>query len=117
MSWSDTLKSAVGNLVGQAEQQAVPEMIKTALGAEGLQALVAKLRDAGLGNEVASWLDNTRNNLPITPEQIRNALGDAHVQQLARSLGIPVDTILSALADYLPQAVGAGTPAAPPPSP
>jgi len=114
MGLSDTLRDAMGGLLGHVEQEALPELMKTTLGTEGLQTIVGKLNDAGLATEVGSWLDKNRANLPISPEQIRDALGDAHVQQLARSLGIPVDAILAALAKYLPQAVSANPQAAAP---
>ncbi len=113
MSWSDTLKGAIGNLVGEAEQAALPGLVKGVLGAEGLQTILAKLKDSGFGAQVASWLDKNKDNLPITPQQIRTALGDQHVQQIAKSLGIPIDSVLDALAKYLPQAVNAAGPAAP----
>ena len=61
-----------------------------------------------------SWFDKNKANLPITPEQIRDALGDEHVQQLAKSLGIPVDAILAALADKLPEIAHQAGPAADP---
>ena len=60
MSWSDTLKETVGNLVGQAEQGNLPDLVKGVLGEEGLQAVLTKLKDAGLGSQVASWLTRTR---------------------------------------------------------
>jgi len=116
MTWSDALKGAVGGLVGQAGEQAMPDLIRNVLGSEGLQAVTAKLGEAGFADQVASWLDTNRANLPISPDQIRTALGDAHVQELARSLGIPIDAILSALAQHLPQAVGASGPDAAAPS-
>jgi uncharacterized protein YidB (DUF937 family) len=103
MSWSDALKG----LVGEAEQAALPGLIKGVLGAEGLQTILAKLNDAGLQGQVASWLDRNRDNLPITADQLRAALGDEHVQQIATSLGIPVDTVLANLSKYLPQAASA----------
>jgi uncharacterized protein YidB (DUF937 family) len=112
MSWSDALKGAVGNLVGEAEQGGLPALIKNVLGEEGLQSVLAKLKQGGLGPQVASWLDKNRDNLPVTPEQIRAALGDQHVQQIAKSLGIPIDTVVDALAKYLPAAVNEAAPAA-----
>jgi uncharacterized protein YidB (DUF937 family) len=114
MSWSDALKGAVGNLVGEAEQAALPGLVKGVLGAEGLQTILAKLKDAGLGAQVASWLDKNKSNLPVTPQQIRDALGDQHVQQIAKSLGIPLDAVVDALAKYLPEAASAAGPAAAP---
>jgi uncharacterized protein YidB (DUF937 family) len=117
MSWSDTLKGVVGNIVGQAEEGALPDLLKGVLGTEGLQSILTKLQDAGFGAQVSSWLDKTKNNLPITPEQIQTALGDEHVQQIARSLGIPVDTILAGLAKVLPEIANAAGPAANPATP
>jgi uncharacterized protein YidB (DUF937 family) len=112
MSWSDALKGAVGNLVGEAEKAGLPALIKSVLGEEGLQSVLSKLKEGGLGPQVASWLDKNRNNLPVTPEQIRAALGEQHVQQIAKSLGIPIDTVVDALAKYLPAAVNEAAPAA-----
>lgn len=114
MSWSDALKGAVGNLVGQAEQAALPGLMKSVLGTEGLQSILAKLQDAGFDAQVASWVDKNKANLPISVDQIRAALGDDHVQQLAKSLGIPVDSILAALAEKLPEIANAAGPAADP---
>lgn len=114
MSWSDTLKGVVGNIVGQAEEGALPDILKGVLGNEGLQSILTKLQGAGFGAQVSSWLDKNKNNLPVTPEQIQTALGDEHVQQIARSLGIPVDTILAALAKMLPEMANAAGPAADP---
>jgi uncharacterized protein YidB (DUF937 family) len=116
MSWSDALKGAVGNIVGEAEQSALPTLLRSLLGAEGLQTILAKLKDAGLGDQVSSWIDKNRDSLPISPEQIRAALGDEHVQQLAKSLGIPIDDVLAALSDKLPEVAEAAGPAVAPPS-
>lgn len=114
MSWSDALKGAVGNLVGQAEQAALPGLMQNFLGTEGLHAIIAKLQAAGLGGIVQSWFDKNKESLPINADQLRKALGDEHVQQIAKSLGIPVDAILNALATYLPKAAEAAGPAANP---
>jgi uncharacterized protein YidB (DUF937 family) len=108
MSWTDTLKGLAGN----AEQAALPQLLEGVLGAEGMQTILAKLQDGGLATQVSSWLDKNRDNLPITADQLRAALGDEHVQRIATSLGIPVDTILNALAQYLPQAASAAAPPA-----
>lgn len=114
MSWSDALKGTVGNIVGQAEQAALPGLLKSVLGTERLQSILAKLQDAGFDAQVASWVDKNKANLPISVDQIREALGDEHVQQLAKSLGIPVDSILAALAEKLPEIANAAGPAADP---
>jgi uncharacterized protein YidB (DUF937 family) len=53
---------------------------------------------------VASWLGNGA-NLPVSVDQLRAALGDEHVRQLAASFGIPVDQLLAQLSQHLPAAV------------
>ena len=116
MSWSDTLKGAVGNLVGEAEQAALPELMKKVMGEEGLQSVLAKLQSAGFAAQVQSWLDKNKDNLPITADQIRKALGDEHVQQIAKSLGIPMDKVLEVMAKFLPAAASAAGPAVAPSS-
>jgi len=116
MSWSDTLKEAVGNVVGEAKQTVWPELMKKVLGDEGLQTMLAKLKDAGFQAQVQSWLDKNKDNLPITADQVRKALGDQHVQQIAKSLGIPMDKVLDALAKFLPAAASAAGPEVAPPS-
>ena len=116
MSWSDTLKEAVGNVVGEAKQTVWPELMKKVLGDEGLQTMLAKLKDAGFQAQVQSWLDKNKDNLPITADQVRKALGDQHVQQIAKSLGIPMDQVLDALAKFLPAVASAAGPAVAPPS-
>jgi uncharacterized protein YidB (DUF937 family) len=117
MTWSDALKGVVGNLVGQAEQAALPDLMKGVLGTEGLQTILAKLQTAGFGEQVQSWFDKNKASLPVSPEQIKAALGDEHVQQIAKTLGIPVDAILAALAEKLPEIADAAGPAANPAAP
>ncbi|MFA5958414.1 YidB family protein [Hyphomicrobium sp.] len=117
MTWSDALKGAVGNLVGQAEQAALPDLVKGVLGTEGLQTILAKLQSAGFEDQVQSWFNKNKDSLPITADQIKTALGDQHVQQIAKSLGIPVDAILAALAAKLPEIADAAGPAANPSAP
>ena len=75
----------------------------------GYEGILGKLNQAGLGNVVSSWV-GTGSNLPVTPQQIEAALGDQHIQQLATSLGIPVDQVSAFLAQHLPTAVDQASP-------
>ncbi|HWB44009.1 MAG TPA: YidB family protein [Hyphomicrobiaceae bacterium] len=112
MSWSDALKSSLGDILGQAEATALPALMNRLLGADALQSMLAKLQEQGLGEHVQSWLDENRQNIPVSAEQLRQALGNEHVQQLAASAGIPVDKVLAVIAQYLPQAAAGGAAAA-----
>jgi uncharacterized protein YidB (DUF937 family) len=75
----------------------------------GLQGIVTKLAASGLGPQVSSWLGNSA-NLPITADQLRAALSDEHVQQIARHFNLPVDQALQLLAQHLPAAVDHASP-------
>ena len=109
MSLLDTLKGAASAALSQAEQQGLSNILSSATGSQVLQSITAKLDQAGLGDQVRSWTDPTRTNAPISADQIRNALGDEHVRQLATSMGLPIDKLLSALSQHLPQTVGDAT--------
>jgi uncharacterized protein YidB (DUF937 family) len=87
--------SLMGGLLGQMLGQ-------TNLG--GLGGLLTQLQQGGLGHEVASWLGNGANRT-ISPEQLQAALGSERLQQMAQASGLPVDQMLSMLAQHLPQAV------------
>jgi len=75
----------------------------------GVKGLVDQFQQQGLGPTIQSWVGNGE-NLPITPEQIHQALGSETVQQLAAKFGIPPDQLAAKLAQFLPQAVDKATP-------
>jgi len=112
MGLLDSLGGALKGVLGQVEADAVPALIsavlaKTNLG--DLQGLVNKLQQGGLSDQVQSWLGNGA-NLPVTVDQLRTALGNEQVQQLARELGLPIDGALKLLAEYLPTTVDQASP-------
>jgi uncharacterized protein YidB (DUF937 family) len=74
-----------------------------------LNAIVAKLEQAGLGNQVKSWIGNGQ-NLPITGDQVKQVLGSDVVRQLAAKYNIPIDQVAEVLAHQLPQAVDHASP-------
>ena len=69
-----------------------------------LSGIVSQLQQGGLDKQVQSWLESDK-NLPVTVDQLRGALSDQHVQQIARELGLPVDSALQFLAQHLRAAV------------
>jgi len=75
----------------------------------GLTAIVAKLEQAGFGDQVRSWIGNGH-NLPITADQLRQVLGSEAVKQLAAKYNIPVDQLSEVLAQQLPLAVDHASP-------
>ncbi len=75
----------------------------------GLQGIVAQFQQQGLGPTIQSWV-GTGENLPISPDQVHQALGSDTIQQLAAKLGIPPDQLAAKLSEILPQAIDKMTP-------
>ncbi len=112
MGLFDNLGGSLKGIVGQVEAAAAPALIsavlaKTNLG--DLQGLVNQLQQGGLSEQVKSWLGNGA-NLQVTPDQLRAALGNEQVKQLAEHFGVPVDAALKLLAEHLPTVVDQASP-------
>src|ERR1017187_7347091 len=114
MGFLDSLQSspAFKGVLGQLEAAVVPVVLSEVLGngsQGGLNAIVAKLQQAGLGDQVKSWIGNGQ-NLPITAEQLQEALGSDTAKQLAARFNIPIDQVGKVLAQQLPNAVDHASP-------
>ena len=105
---SPALRSALGQL-GAAVLPAVLGEVMGTGSQGGLNAIVAKLEQAGFGDQVKSWI-GTGQNLPITADQLRQVLGSDVVRQMAAKYNIPVDQLSEILAHQLPQAVDHASP-------
>lgn len=104
---NEVLKGALGGNANEQQQQQMPDIFgqvlqNTDFGSIG--GLLKQLQEGGLGRQIESWLGNEQ-NLPITPSQIRDALGNEQVRQIAQQFGIPVDDLLKLLSQFLPAAV------------
>lgn len=78
-------------------------------GEGGLDALVRKLRSAGLDDAVDSWV-STGGNQPIEPARLGEALGPETVNRLSDSSGLSIQALLPILAAFLPQIIDMLTP-------
>jgi uncharacterized protein YidB (DUF937 family) len=110
----DSLESSgvLGGVLGQLEATVVPAVLSEVLGGGGqggLSAIVAKLQQAGFGDQVKSWI-GTGANLPITAEQLQQVLDSDTVKQLAAKFNIPIDQLAKQLAQKLPTAVDHASP-------
>lgn len=76
----------------------------------GLHGLMERFQEVGLGNVMSSWIGNEE-NVPITPIQIQEALGDGHLQQISEEAGLSEDETAQQLSELLPEMVDALTPA------
>jgi uncharacterized protein YidB (DUF937 family) len=104
---------AFKGVLGQLEAAVIPVVLSEVLGSKdgqgGLSAIVAKLEQAGLGDQVKSWIGNGQ-NLPITADQLQQALGSDTAKQLAARFNIPLDQLTKILAQQLPLAVDHASP-------
>ena len=105
--FGSVLGSALRGLTGRGGSGTLSEILsqvlsKTDLGSIG--GLLQQLQQSGLGPQVASWLGNGQ-NLPISVDQLKDALSDQHLRQLATQLGLPVDQLLEQLSQHLPGAI------------
>ena len=99
-------------ILGQLGAAVIPAVLGQVLGnggQGGLSAIVAKLEQAGLGEQVKSWI-GTGQNLPITADELQQVLGSDTVKQLAAKFGIPIDQLSEVLAQQLPAAVDHASP-------
>lgn len=105
--FDEIVSGALKGVMGEAQQSLLPGLLSqllanTNLGSVG--GLLQQLQQGGLGGQVASWLGSGANHA-ISPDQLRSALGNEQLQQLAQSAGLPIDKLLAMLAQQLPQTV------------
>jgi uncharacterized protein YidB (DUF937 family) len=110
--FDDLMGGGLRGALGQAEAAAMPALISSALAKTNLgdlQGLVTQLQQGGLGTQVQSWLGSGQ-NLPIAPDQLRTALGNDQIKQLAQHFGVDPAAALKLLAEHLPAAVDQASP-------
>lgn len=71
--------------------------------ARGMAGLLDRIRQAGFGDSVSSWLGGEAK--PISPEGLKSALGGNTINTIASKAGLPLITASSALAYMLPRIV------------
>jgi uncharacterized protein YidB (DUF937 family) len=107
----DSLENS--GILGQLGAAVLPTVLGELMGtgSQGgtLSTIVAKLEQAGLGDQVKSWI-GTGQNLPITADQLKQVLGSDVVRQLAAKYNIPIDQVAEVLAHQLPVAVDKASP-------
>jgi uncharacterized protein YidB (DUF937 family) len=99
MGLFDNLEGMASQFVGGDAHEALDGALQASpLG--DMSGLLTKLQQGGLAGEVQSWCEGGQS--PVSPDQLRDALGDEHVQALASSLGISTDQVLATLSQHLP---------------
>jgi uncharacterized protein YidB (DUF937 family) len=75
----------------------------------GLDGLVTRFHEQGLGEIVDSWVSSGQ-NLPISADQVKSVLGDDGIETMAAKLGLPAGMVNELAAKFLPQLVDNATP-------
>lgn len=112
------LDSIVGQVLGGGNSQnLLINAIMSLIGGQsgGLDGLVKQFTSKGLGDIINSWV-GTGKNLPITPQQVQQVLGNKAVGDIAKKAGITADDAASQLSKLLPQVVDKLTPSGKVPS-
>ena len=99
-------RSAGGALAGGAILAAV---IHTVQQQGGIGAVLAKLQNSGLAAHAASWT-STGANMPVTGDQLHQALGADALGGLAAKLGVNTQQAGGVLSQVLPELVNQLTP-------
>jgi uncharacterized protein YidB (DUF937 family) len=114
--FSNLAQSALGALTANSGGNAqsivtnlVTEMIANHSSGNGLAGLVEQLAASGLGAQAASWVSNGP-NIPVTGDQIHQALGPDQIAALAQKVGLPAGQLPAILAQVLPQVINHLTP-------
>ena len=112
--FTEILKAAIGasNTSGETETQS-QNLLNGALALlqtmGGVDGLLKKFQQSGLGDLAASWI-GTGENKSILPEQLANILGKDQIAALAQQAGIPESQGASVLSQILPAMVDKLTP-------
>ncbi len=100
------LDGLLGGIVGAGMVSVVNSIIEKH---GGLQGVISEFEKNGLGATAKSWV-GTGPNQPISPDEVRKALGPDLLQQLSEKSGLSVQELAQKLSHVLPQAVDTLTP-------
>jgi uncharacterized protein YidB (DUF937 family) len=109
------LDTLLGSIAGKPETTGGTDPLAGMLSAlltqnGGLQGLMSKFSQGGLGDVFSSWVGMGENKA-VSPDQLHNVLGSDQIQALAAKLGVDPAQASGLLAAYLPKIVDKLTPA------
>lgn len=109
MGLFDNLGSVVGAALGDGKLD-VAAIAEQALGnSGGLSGIVGQLQQAGLEDQVASWLGNGENKA-VSADEMQSAIPLDQLAGLAKSFGVDVSALPQLLAENLPAIIDMASP-------
>lgn len=107
------LGSVLGKALGGGQQSNA--LLEAAMGllnnpqGGGLNGLLDKFKSSGLGDHAASWVGKGE-NMPVSGDQVHQALGGDFISQIASKLGMDPSQASGGLAQLLPHLIDKVTP-------
>lgn len=101
--------AALNDLKGTPLDKILNHLMGGQQGASGLEALVEKLRNGGLGDRIESWI-STDANRPVAPQELEQALSPEETDRLASDAGMERPGLLALLSQMLPRLIDGMTP-------
>ncbi|MDQ1247952.1 MAG: hypothetical protein QG597_2324 [Actinomycetota bacterium] len=99
------LQQLLGSASGAVDLSKIQGMIQPAMDmitqSGGLQGLLAKLQEGGLGEQVQSWLGQGP-TLPVSPDQLTSALGPEQLKAAAEKAGVSAQELAGGMSTLLP---------------
>lgn len=109
MGLLDTLAGGLGGQSPGGGQGMVDAVMGLINQHGGIQGLAQTPQSKGLGEAVSSWI-STGENLPVSGDQLQQALGSDQMQATAQKLGLSTEDVSGGLAQLLPQVIDHLTP-------
>jgi uncharacterized protein YidB (DUF937 family) len=103
------IQDILGTLGGQGGQQDAMDQIQRLFGGNGMQGIVSRLTDAGLGQQVQSWIGMGENQ-PVSGQQLQQAMDPSALRQLAQQTGMEPGQLCDQIAKVLPNLIDQVTP-------
>jgi len=108
------LDSILGAAASSLSGNQQPGLLNMAIGLiqshpQGLQGLLDQFMQSGMAQHAQSWVGSGQ-NMPVSGEQLTQALGSGKLQELAQQFGLSANGAAGGLASILPQIIDHLTP-------
>ena len=107
--FDDVAGAVMGKVMGGNQGSMVQVAMEMFNQYGGLNGVLDKFKQGGLGELAASWV-GTGENLPISPEQISSVLGSGAIAEMAAKFGITPEVLSNQIAQHLPSVIDKMTP-------
>lgn len=103
------LQDVLGKLGGNKGHQGGLDNIQQLFGSSGLQGIVQKLTNSGMGQQVQSWIGKGQNQ-PVSGSDVQRAVDPSTLEQMAQQQNMSPQEYSDHVAQALPEMVDKATP-------